>query len=682
MEDSKLYLQKILSKIENRIKEVDEAIVTGAEDVRSMQEYYWENYTEMDEYGYENFDNQQALFRQLNANTEQLRFRQRLIKMMDSPYFGRVDFLYDDEDEPESFYIGIANFSDGAGHIPLIYDWRAPVSSLFYDYDKGEASYTAPSGEITGEIISKHQYKIQSGKLIYEFESDVKVDDEVLKRELGSSGDTKLKNIISTIQKEQNAIIRNTKDKILVIQGTAGSGKTSVGFHRIAYLLYHDRKNLKSSNVLILSPNSVFSDYISHILPELGEENIQEMSFDLFAYKQLKDMVYDCEDRYDRMEAVLSLGRDTSYYKEKQSKEFVKKLNGFVLELEDELMDFKDVKFGKMYKAAGEIMELFYYKFTDIPLMMRMNFVMDYVVDQYETLIGKDFSEEDMELIKEKFMRMYRTRDLYVLYSRFLEQNGYPGLAHVPYEKRTLKYEDVYPMLYLKYQLYSPVEHKNIRHLVIDEMQDYSYLQYLIIEKLFKCHMTILGDKAQTMDEEVQDVTRFLPRILGKGIRTIVMDKGYRNTVEIAEYAAGLIGVAEQKFLERHGKPVSEREFADFNTALDEVIRSLINAKGEYETAAIIAMTETEARAAHAYIINEVERKGIDLEVSYIDKNSSQFSKGLTITTFYLAKGLEFEHVFALYDSNKDTSLYKQAKYICATRALHELNMFGYGSFI
>ena len=146
----------------------------------------------------------------------------------------------------------------------MIYDWRAPVSGLFYDYDKGSASYTAPAGILHGEITSKWQYKIRRGKMIYEFESDVKIDDDILKAELGSNGDVQLKNIVRTIQKEQNAIIRNTKDKIMVIQGAAGSGKTSVALHRIAYLLYHDREHLKSSNILVLSPNSVFSDYISH----------------------------------------------------------------------------------------------------------------------------------------------------------------------------------------------------------------------------------------------------------------------------------------------------------------------------------------------------------------------------------------------------------------------------------
>ena len=678
MEDSRAFLKQVLTKIEKRIQEVNEALAAGAEDIKSMQEYYWENYTEMDEYGYENYDNQQALFRQVNANNEQFRFKQRLERMHDSPYFGRVDFIYEGEDEPESFYIGIANFSEGAGRVPLIYDWRAPVSSLFYDYDKGEASYTAPGGEMTGEISSKYQYKIKSGRLIYEFESDVKVDDEILKRELGSNGDTKLKSIISTIQKEQNAIIRNTRDKIMVIQGVAGSGKTSVGLHRIAYLLYHDRNSLKSSNVLILSPNGVFSDYISHILPELGEENIQEMSFDLFAYRQLHDTVNDCEDKYDQIERNMHEYSQGDSYKEKQSKEFSIKLNGYVLELEDTLMNFKDVQFGKMSVSAAEIMELFYYKFTDVPLLSRMKEVMEYMVDRYETLTGRNFGEEDRALIEEKFMRMYKTRDLYVLYSRFLKKEGFTNLAHVQYEERKLRYEDVYPMLYLKYQLISSREHKNIRHLIIDEMQDYSYMQYLIIEKLFSCRMTILGDKSQTIDEEIHDVTKFLPKIFGKDIRFITMNKGYRNTVEIAEYAAGLGGAGDIELLDRHGKPVLEKNFEVFDKAMENIAADISAGFDEYETIAVIAMTEDEARLAYKYLEDSFKRLGRDEKILYIDKNSSKFGRGVIVTAFYLAKGLEFDKVYTVYENGKENSLYRQAKYICATRALHELCMFGY----
>lgn len=232
-ETGSAFLEFVLQKLEKRVEEVSLSLEEGQKEIQGMHEYYWENYTEMDQYGYEDYDNQQALFHQVNANQQQLLLKQRFIKMMDSPFFGRVDFVYEGEEEPETFYIGIGNFSERTGQTPLIYDWRAPVSGLFYDYDKGPAKYEAPVGELTGEIISKWQYKIRSGKMVYEFESDVKIDDEILAAELGSTGEVQLKNIIRTIQKEQNAIIRNTKDRILVIQGAAGSGKTSVALHRI-----------------------------------------------------------------------------------------------------------------------------------------------------------------------------------------------------------------------------------------------------------------------------------------------------------------------------------------------------------------------------------------------------------------------------------------------------------------
>ena len=227
--DGTLFLQDVTEKIRQRLDDIKQSLDEGQKEIESMHEYYWESYTEMDEYGYENFDNQQALFQQMNANQEKLLFKHRIRRMLDSPYFGRVDFLYDGDDEPERFYIGIGNFAERTGAVPLIYDWRAPVSGLFYDYDQGPASYEAPGGMMEGEITSKWQYKIRDGKMVYAFESDMKIDDEILQQELGSSGDVQLKNIVRTIQREQNAIIRNTKDRILVIQGAAGSGKPVCG---------------------------------------------------------------------------------------------------------------------------------------------------------------------------------------------------------------------------------------------------------------------------------------------------------------------------------------------------------------------------------------------------------------------------------------------------------------------
>lgn len=672
------FLPYVLDNLNRRIEEISNSIVAGEKDIEEMHEYYWENYTEMDQYGYEDYDNRQALLNRMSTNKEKTELRRRFKKMLDSPFFGRVDFLYEGEQEPEIFYIGIGNFSEKTGGVPLVYDWRAPVCSLFYDYDKGSASYLAPAGEMHGDITSKWQYKIRRGKMIYEFESDIKIDDEILKEELGSNGTIQLKNIVRTIQKEQNAIIRNTKDKILVIQGAAGSGKTSVALHRIAYLLYHDRKNLKSSNILILSPNSVFSDYISHILPELGEENIQEMSFDLFAYKQLKDTVNDCEDKYDQIERMLVHPMVKSAYIEKQSKEFLNKLEGYILSLEDELMQFKKVEYKGYIKTESEIIQLFYFKFMDIPLLSRMEEIAEYFIDEVETLRNRDISDEEKESLKEKFLSMYETRDLYKLYSKFLEQEGYEALPKVAYEKRKLRYEDVYPMLYLKYRLQNYLSNERIKHLVVDEMQDYSRLQYMILQKMFSCKMTILGDQAQTMEHEIMDPLTFLPEIFGKTITKIIMNKSYRSTVEIAKYACGISGVKGIEVFERHGKTVVEKKVPFMENALDEAAEKILKEIHTMETVAIITRTERDAIFAYGHIRDKLQQEGMDTEkqLFYIDKNSSSFSRGVTVTPFYLAKGLEFDLVFVLFPTQERSVLDIQGRYIAATRALHELYVY------
>ena len=672
------YLQYVLKCLNDRLAQADAAILEGEKEIEDMHEYYWENYTEMDQYGYEDYDNQQALFRQMNANEEQFRLRKRFKKMQDSPFFGRVDFRYDGDEEAETFYIGIGNLSESAGSLPLVYDWRAPVSGLFYDYDKGPASYEAPSGIFEGEVISKWQYKIRKGKMLYEFESDVKIDDEILGAELGSNGEVQLKNIVRTIQKEQNEIIRNTKDKIMVIQGAAGSGKTSVALHRIAYLLYHDRENLKSSNVLILSPNGVFADYISHILPELGEENIREMSFDLFAYRELQDIVGDCEDRYDQIEHTVLNPKIQDICREKQSPEFVSKLDGFVLRLEDELMNFRDVEYRGCTLSEKEIIDLFYFKFLDVPLLSRMHSVAEYFIDQVETLRDRDLSDEEREEVMECFRSMYETRDCYVLYSRFLEKEGYRPLPHCQIEKRRLRYEDVYPVLYLKYTLYQCRNHHGIKHVVVDEMQDYSWIQYLLIHKMFPCRMTILGDKAQTMEDETQDVLKFRPKIFGKDIRKIVMNRSYRNTMEVAQYANHLTGIEDMELFERHGEPVDERTFSSTEEALETVLEKWLNRREEFETEALIFLTEREAEHAFLYIEKRLKEIAPEAEnqLCYMNRDSQSFKKGLTVTTFYLAKGLEFDQVFGIFEEDRESGLQCQAKYITATRALHELHMY------
>ncbi|MCI8638695.1 MAG: AAA family ATPase [Coprococcus sp.] len=681
------FLTLVIKKLKQRLCEIDEVIREVQKDIEGMNEYYWENYTEMDQYGYENYDNQQALLTQVNEKQEKLKDRHRLKRMVDAPFFGSIDFRFSGEEEAETFYIGIASFSEKKGETPLIYDWRAPVSSLFYDYDKGDASYEAPGGKEEGEILTKWQYKIRSGRMVYELESDIKIDDEILRQELSANSDAKLRSIVRTIQREQNAIIRNKKDKILVIQGAAGSGKTSIALHRIAYLLYHDRKHLKSSNILILSPGSVFSDYISHILPELGEERIQEMSFDLFAWKELRSVVADCEDRWHQTERRIKRAQGTGRPKEngkeekriqedrwKQSEGFVRAVSGFQVELEDRLVDFQDITYRGTRFPAEKVMNLFYFKFHETPLLERMESVMEYFIDEYETLHSCVLPEEDKEELREKFGKMYATRDLYEIYNWLLEEYGCEKLPDLPVEKRFLGYADVYPLLYLKYRLMRITSHRNIRHLVIDEMQDYSYLQYVILECMFSCNMTILGDRAQTVAEENRDVLTFLPRIFGKRIRCIEMNKSYRNTIEIAKYAEKIGQVSGIQYIKRHGKAVEEQNFSAQEEALSAVLD--VMRAGEdvceeiaCETSAVLVMTEKEAKQAYEYLKRYRE------DVLYIDRDSTVLGKGLTVTTFYMAKGLEFDRVF-IVGGEKENAFFRQFQYISATRALHELYVY------
>ena len=410
------------------------------------------------------------------------------------------------------------------------------------------------------------------------------------------------------------------------------------------------------------------------------------MSFDLFAYRQLKDTVSDCEDRYDQIERSLNFPDMPSLYKEKQSKEFLNQMEGFLTLLEDELMNFHDVEYKNFTKKEEEIIDLFYFKFQDIPLLSRMEAVAENFIDEVETLRDNDLDEEERALVMEKFMNMYETRDLYVIYSRFLENCSYPGLPHVQLQDRKLRYEDVYPVLYMKYRLLCQTSHNGIKHLVVDEMQDYSRLQYLIIKMMFPCRMTILGDKAQTMEDETQDVLGFLPKIFGKDIRKIVMNKSYRNTVEIASYANELAGITDMELFERHGEPVEELVFTGgkkqaMESALDKIVKKLQLGEEQFETAAVILRTEAEAKEAARILKEKLEAAGFDTEkrFSYLHRDSTSFCKGLTVTTFYLAKGLEFDQVFSLFPSGDQSAIARQGRYIAATRALHKLHMYEYG---
>ncbi len=707
LHDEEIFLAQVLELIDRKLDELSARVDITDKDMADFHEYFWNSYTEFDEYGYELYDNTNAIRQKIMQKADYIREKYGYERMKDSPYFGRVDFIFDGEHETVPCYIGISNLSRSAGEMPLIYDWRAPISSLFYDYDAGSAAYDAPAGRITGRITNKYQYKISAGHIVYMLESDMNIDDEILRVELGSHASASLKAIVTTIQKEQNAIIRDTGHRILAVQGCAGSGKTSVALHRIAYLLYHNRNTLKASQVLILSPNSVFADYISRILPELGEENICEMSLDVWAYRRLRKFG-EAQDRYDRLEEILSPDLHPSHASEeaeyKQSEDYIRELDGYVLSLEYDGVDIADYRYrGRRYKA-DHISALFYEKLWDVPLMERMNRVADFIIDEEETLRRRDLSADEAAFIRDSLNEMYVDRDLISLYNSFLISSGrqpleaeavipdgrqetdidssdeddmYDESGNFVYIRKKdthlrasiIPYEDVYPLLYLKYSLFASDAERPVRHLVIDEMQDYTYLQYRLIEKVFPCAMTILGDKAQTIDCEHRDVLAFLPQIFGRDLYTVQMNRSYRSTVEITDYAARILGLDTVSNIDRHGEQVGEHIYRDD----DDLIARLNDMIAKYipSSDTIAVLCRDAARAEE--ICNRLTASA---DISLLTPDTSSFKTGVSVAPFYLTKGLEFDTVLVVDEGFEPENMHRQALYIETTRALHVLHIF------
>ena len=666
-----LYLKETLKILKNIIEKESDSIEIQKTNVNEMKKYIWENSGVLDDI--EVMVSMRDINKEVDFTNKNIKNINALRKSLSSPYFGRVDFSYDDD--IISVYIGINGIIENLKN--YVFDWRSPIASLFYNYGVGKAEYTAPMGKIQGDILLKRQYKISNGKIKRCFESDINIDDEYLQEILSSASSKKMTNIVNTIQKEQNMIIRNVDDKHLIVQGIAGSGKTSVALHRIAYLLYNEKK-LTNNNVLIFSPNEVFSDYISNVLPELGEQNVLQTTFSDFVSSYIDGDIESFTnflERYYNNENICL--ENQKYNKVKLSNEFKKEIDIFLKDYISTARFVKGLSINGKKITREELNRIFQEKFDNREVSRRLE-------DMSEYLGGykKEFKRKIFQKLKE--LLTIDTNPIEV-YNKILSKNN----LSIDKEKtkfnsngkiKKLSYSDLLPLMYINFELNGYPNARTIKHVIIDEAQDYTLLQFDILKKIFNsASFTILGDVNQTINpfykyNNLNDINSIFNN---KG-KYIELTKTYRSSQEIIEFSNNILGI-DNACSVRHSNsiPVEFRE-VDKNE-IRKILVENVHKMQEQNMKRIAIITKSNEEVINLY--NELKK---DLTKLKMINNSKDFKIGnLVILPSYISKGLEFDGVIIYTDKeNEYQEKDKYLFYVVCTRAQHALSIYNQKNII
>lgn len=589
----------------------------------------------------------------------------KLYSIQNKPYFARIDFKTNETED--KIYIGITNVEEDLNY--YVYDWRSPICSMFYDYGVGQANYKSPDGIVEGEITLKRQYQINNGKLDNVFDTTINIDDEVLQSVLKENSSEHMKNIVNTIQQEQNVVIRDDKTNNLIVQGIAGSGKTSVALHRIAYLLYK-LEYLTSNNVLIFSPNNIFKEYIGNVLPELGEDNTLITTFHEFASTYIKE--------YYRVEPYSEfLAR---YYKnEYQNNELIKyKLSDNIIQILENYAKtitnltrfINDITYKEQTISKEELNDLLKNRYNKFNLFDRFDYIAEKINNRYYN--GK---KQDNVRIKSLLLKNINTttnmKDIYKSFydsQEFLnDYNGYfnrnENIKNL--NKKVLNYEDSTLFIYLKFLLTNIPYRVSTKLVVIDEAQDYTLLQYKIIKLLFRnTDFTILGDINQTINPFYKyDNLNILENIFDGVSKYIELNKTYRSSPEIIEYSNKILNLKHSSAIRRNNNiPVEIFDTLDYEILIDKINYL----KNKYNSVAVITKSIEEANLIHYNIKEQIS------DINIVDIDTEKFNKNLIIIPAYASKGLEFDSVIIINNFDKDKYLY----YVAVTRSQHELIIF------
>ncbi|WML31059.1 RNA polymerase recycling motor HelD [Neobacillus sp. OS1-32] len=737
-------VHSVVSEIDNKINRLKKNTGSITLDVLELRKTFWEDVTVNLDEPDDMIETAASIKQQAELLSERERTHRQLdqqlktlVRLKYSPYFGRIDFLEEGEKAVDTVYLGIASLMDQQDENFLIYDWRAPISSLYYDYPPGPAQYQTPAGVIQGEMKRKRQFIIRAAEIKGMFDTGVTIGDEMLQEVLGAGASTQMKSIVATIQREQNAIIRNEKSKYLIVQGVAGSGKTSAALQRVAFLLYRYRGTISSENIMLFSPNPLFNSYVATVLPELGEENMQQATFQEYLYQRIGKN-FAVEDPFTQMEYLLNQEEDPDYWirlegiRFKASLQFKDIIDQYTRNLSADGLIFRDLTFrGETFISGRDIHQYFYSLDQSISIPNRIQLVKEWLLRELKSAMKRErtrswveeeiqfldkadyveafkqlqkkqrFSEatfDDFEreqrllsemVVKQRFKPLFsRVKNL-----KFIDMpqiylqlfNGdyaanelppkWPQISRLTAKQindRVMPYEDAVPYAYLQDLIEGRKASTAIRHIFIDEAQDYSPFQFAFIHRLFPySKMTLLGDYNQAIFSGVTEAETVINGFATAedDLATFYLTKTYRSTKEIVEFTKALIpeGDKIEPFNRSGKKPVVT--LTDRVRLHDSIIERINELQAEgYQTIAIICRTSEESKQAFKALRKEVQ-------LHLIEKGTLTYEKGVNVIPSYLAKGIEFDAVI-LYD----ISQYKRERerklfYTVCTRAMHELHL-------
>lgn len=648
---------------------------------------------------------------------------------LERPYFARIDFVSDDDGKTSTIYIGKNGVMKNTDIV--VTDWRAPISSLYYDAEKGKCSFEAPDGTISGEMLLKRQYEIDHGELLDYFDVDLVSNDSLLQKYLNSNNDARLKSIVSTIQKEQNDVIRKRIFENLIVQGVAGSGKTTVALHRIAYLVYNYLKSIKQNQYLVIGPNPVFLKYIKSVLPELDVAGVEQCTFEQFAQSYInEDIIINPSDK--KVNASITGRKNTDIDRFKCSMKYKSMLDKYLSVFFAGLTN-NDLKLGDFVVVDSNfIRKIFldtnntYNSSLSNRIEMTIERICRYIEDNNESLSSKfgDYSfekfketttDEERKKLREQFaknreeiskncrsaLRKYFSKakvtptKLYKIFIssisdfnffNYQELNVLKKETMVNIKNGTYDFEDLSALMYIKQCISPDKDFERFKHVVVDEAQDLGEFNFFILKNsLSKATFSIFGDLAQSIYDYrgIQNWDTVNDVMFSSQGQIVNFNKSYRTTSEImsvADDVSSSIGLGKSDLVVRHGEPVSITGVDDAKTIPDVIAQKILEYKGKgYKTIAVISKTNL----LSDYINDDLSERGVHIPNVGIDDDLSDEKFSICTISNQLAKGLEFDAVIindaseSIYSS--DNSLDMKLLYVAITRALHEIEIIHSG---